>query len=97
MKRLLTITILSLALSFPSLSFASDYMSLYTKPIAKSEVTNETQGGNVQKDFMSFYTDPIFSTNNLKSANTPTLLTSDQKLDGDYISVFGVWIPRTTS
>jgi hypothetical protein len=95
MKKLITITTLGLALSFPSLLFAFDYMDLYTKPIAKSEVNNETQGGNVEEDFMSFYTNPSFSTNP-KLSNTPTYITSDQKLDGDYICVFGVWIPRTT-
>jgi hypothetical protein len=89
MKRLITITMLGLALSFPSLSFAFDYMSLYTEPIAKSEVKNETRGGNVEKDFMSFYTSP-------KSANTPALLTADQKTDDEYISVFGVQIPHSS-
>ncbi len=63
MKRLITVTTLGLALSFPSLSFAFDYMSLYTKPIAKSEVNNETKGGNVEEEFMSFYTNPSFYSN----------------------------------
>jgi thiol-disulfide isomerase/thioredoxin len=41
MKRLIAITTLSLAFNFPALSFAFDHMDLYTKPVAKSEVTNE--------------------------------------------------------
>ena len=88
MKRLIAIGTLALALGFPSLSFASDYMDLYTKPIAKSEVNDKTKGGNVEKDFMSFYASP-------KSANTPGLLTADQKTDDEYISVFGVQILRS--
>ncbi|MCI0453815.1 MAG: hypothetical protein L0Y68_02325, partial [Candidatus Dadabacteria bacterium] len=39
-------------------SSAFDYMDLYTKPIAKSEVKNETKSGNVEKDLMSFYVSP---------------------------------------
>jgi len=97
MKKLISITTLVLALSFPSLLFAFDYMDLYTKPIAKSEVNNETRGGNVEEDFMTLYTDPRFPANQLKSLSTPAYITSDQKLDGEYISVFGVWIPRTNS
>jgi hypothetical protein len=96
MKRLITITILGLALSFPSLSFAIDYMSLYTRPIGKSDVKNDTKEGNLEKDFMSFYTSPSFKTNP-KLANPPTLLTSDQKSEVEYISVFSVQIPRRSS
>ncbi|HEX3034143.1 MAG TPA: hypothetical protein VHT73_03295 [Thermodesulfobacteriota bacterium] len=90
MKRLFTIATLGLALSFPSLSFAFDYMDLYTKPIVESEARNETNGGNVEKDLMSFYTTP-------KVANsTESLVTANQKTDNDYISVFGVQIPHST-
>ena len=81
---------MGLALTFPSLSFASDYMDLYTKPVVKSETRNETNGGNVEKGFMSFYTTP-------KVANsTEPLVTADQKTDNDYISIFGVQIPRSS-
>lgn len=86
MKRLVAITTLGLALNFPSLSFAFDYINLYTRPIAKGEVRNELKGGGVEKDFMSFYATP-------KSLNTVTsALTSDRKTDDGYISVFGVRI-----
>jgi hypothetical protein len=103
MKKLIAIATLGLALSFSSLgsgvaiqregsqgttSFASDYMDLYTKPLAKSEVKNEIRGGNVERDFTSFYTSP-------RSVSTPTLLTSDQRSDDEYISIFGVQIPHT--
>ena len=87
MKRLIAIATLSLALSLPALSFASDYMDLYTKPMVRSEVKNEIKGGNVEKDFTSFYLSP-------KTANTPVTLTTGQKSDDEYISVFGVQIPR---
>jgi hypothetical protein len=87
MKRLITITTLSLALSFSSLSFASDYMSLYTKPLAKSEVKSEIRSGNVEKDFMSFYTSP-------KATSPTTSLTSDRETNDEYLLVFGVWIER---
>ena len=66
-----------------------DYMDLYTKPMAKSEVKNEIKGGNVDKELMSFYISP-------KTANTTASLTADQKSveDKDYIIVFGVQISR---
>ncbi len=89
MKKLIAIGTLGLVLSFPSLSFASDYMGwLPTKPAVKSEVRNEIKGGNVEKDFTSFY---ISS----KEANSATSLRADQKSDDDkdYIFVFGVRIP----
>jgi hypothetical protein len=85
MKRLIALSTLGLVLSFPSLSFASDYMTLYTKPVAKSEVKNEITAGNVERDFMSFYTSP-------KSASTETQLVSEQETDDRYISAFGVRI-----
>lgn len=87
MKKLIAIGALGLALSFPSLSFASDYMELYTKLIVKNEVRNEIKGGNVERDFTSFYLSP-------KTANTPATLTSGQKSDDENISVFGVQISR---
>ena len=85
MKRLIAITTLGLALGFSSLSFASDYMTLYTKPVAKGDVKNEAIGGSVEGDFMSFYTSP-------KPASTQSQLISDQSTDEDYTTVFGVRI-----
>ena len=87
MKRLIAIATLGLAFSFSSLSFASDYMDLYTKSLAKSEVKDEIKGGNVEKDFTSFYTSP-------KTMNTSTSLIFDRESDDQYVSVFGVRIVR---
>jgi hypothetical protein len=78
MKKLIAIATLGLTLSFPCLSFTSDYMVLYTKLVVKSEVKNEIASGKVEKDFMSFYNSP-------KSGNTPALLIADQKTDDDYV------------
>ncbi len=84
MRRLIAITTLGLVLS-SSVSFASDYMGTYTKPIVRSEVRNDINGGNVEKDFTSFYTSS-------KLTNTPESLTPDQKTDDQHISIFGVQI-----
>ncbi|HEX3036993.1 MAG TPA: hypothetical protein VHT73_18055 [Thermodesulfobacteriota bacterium] len=89
MKKLIAIGTLGLALSFPSLSFASDYMGwLPTKPIVKSEVRKEIKGGTVERDFTSFYISP-------KEANPAASLRADRKSDDDkdYTVVFGVRIP----
>ncbi|MBF8303110.1 MAG: hypothetical protein HW396_1391, partial [Candidatus Dadabacteria bacterium] len=72
--------------------FASDsyYAFGVQLPMVKSEVENELNGGNVEKDLMSFYTSP-------KTANTTaSLITADQKSDDEYISVFVVQIPRSS-
>ncbi|HEX3036445.1 MAG TPA: hypothetical protein VHT73_15215 [Thermodesulfobacteriota bacterium] len=85
MKRLIALSTLGLVLSFSSLSFASDYMTLYTKPISKSEVRNEITGGTVDRDSMSFYTSP-------KPTSTEHQLISDPTTDEDYVTAFGVRI-----
>jgi hypothetical protein len=89
MKKLIVIGALGLAVSFPSLSFAFDYMDLYTKPVVKNEVRDEIKGGNVEKDFTSFYTSPR------TSKTTDSFVTADQRSDDEYISVFGVQVPRS--
>lgn len=66
-------------------SSASKHMSLYTKPVAKSDVKNEAIGGTVEGDFMSFYT-------GRKPASTQSQLISDQSTNEDYTTVFGVRI-----
>ncbi|MGB7291114.1 MAG: hypothetical protein WBD99_02960 [Thermodesulfobacteriota bacterium] len=58
MSRTIAIATVSLVLSFPTLSFASGHMDLYTKPTSQSEVKNEIKGAGVEKDFTSFYTSP---------------------------------------
>lgn len=87
MRRLIAIATLSLVFSFPLLSFAFDYMDLYTKSIVKSEVNKEINGGSVEKDFMSFYTSP-------KATSPTTSLTSDRETNDEHLLVFGVWIER---
>ncbi|HEX3033709.1 MAG TPA: hypothetical protein VHT73_01075 [Thermodesulfobacteriota bacterium] len=86
MKKLVAIATLGLTLSFSSLSFAGEYMNLYTNPTAKTEVSNEVKGGNIERDSMSFYTSPKQSTN-------PTGEIAQQEED-EVISVFGVQISR---
>ncbi len=91
MRKLIAIATLVLGLSFFSSSFASDSYNTFgvQLPIVKSEVENEVNGGNVEKDFMSFYNTP-------QTANTTaSLITADQKSNDEYISVFGVQIPRS--
>ena len=92
MRKLIAIATLVLGLSFFSSSFASDSYNAFgvQLPMVKSEVENEVNGGNVEKDFMSFYTNP-------QTANTATsLITADQKSENEYITVFGVQIPRSS-
>jgi len=92
MRRLIAITTLGLALGFYSTSFAFDGYNVFgvRVPIVTSQVENEVSGGNVEKDFMSFYTTQ-------QTANTTaSLITADQKSDDEYISVFGVQIPRSS-
>ncbi len=81
---------MGLTLGLQSTSFASAYMSLYTKAVAKSEVQNEINGGNVEKDFTSFY----IST---KEASTEVSSGANQgSEDKDSYIVFGVEIPLNT-
>lgn len=87
MKKLVAIATLGLALGLPSLSFASDYMALYTQPVVKSEVKDDIKGGNVEKDFTSFYISP-------KEWSTETSYRAGQESeDRDTYLVFGVEIP----
>ena len=86
MKKLVAIATLGFALSFSSLSFAGEYMDLYTSPTAKTEVSDELKGGDVERDSMSFYVSP-------KQSTHPTSETAQQQED-EGISVFGVKISR---
>jgi hypothetical protein len=89
MKKLVAIATVGLALGFSYTSFATDFMSTYTKPATKNEVRNNIKGGNTERTLMSFYTSP-------KEANTTTpRISTVQKTDDQYISVFGVRIPST--
>lgn len=86
MRRLVTIVTLGLAIGFSSVTFASDYMDLYTKPIVRSEVKGETKGGNVEGSPMSFYTSPK------EWSVTDSPATGERKADEGHLSVFGVQI-----
>ncbi len=88
MKRLIAITTLGLALGFSSFSSATDFMNLYTKPMAKSEVGNEIKGGDVEKDYMSFY----ISLKGTTTTTSPKM--KEQETDEKSISVFGVQITQ---
>jgi hypothetical protein len=87
MKRLIATTTLGLILGFSSISFAIDYMNLYTKPTAKSEVKNEVKGGDVETDFTSFYISP-------HPGNKTNSLTISQRPDDQSLYVFGVRVVR---
>ena len=90
MKRLIAAASLGLALALPSLSFASDYMELYTKPLANNKVENDIKGGYIEKDFISFYTSP----KNVKP--TPSFRVQRETEDRDSYIVFGVEVPVRT-
>jgi hypothetical protein len=87
MNKLIAIATLGLALGFPYLSFASDYMSLYRKPVVKNEVQDEIRGGNVERDFTSFYISPK------EWSTEPSYRAGEKSEDRDTYLVFGVEIP----
>ena len=85
MKKLIAVTVLGLSLGFSSLSFASDYMDLYTNRPAVHEVKSETNGGVVETGPMSFYLGPV-----KVRANNETLRTTEETESDEYtLSVFG--------
>jgi hypothetical protein len=88
MKKLIALTAFGIALSLSSTSYATDFMSLYTKPVAKTEVKAEVKGTDVEGDHMSFYLSS-------KGQNTNTSIRAEGETNDDttYI-VFGVQIPR---
>jgi len=87
MKKLIVVTVLGLSLGFSVLSFASDYMDLYTNGPAVREVKNETKGGEVETSPMSFYLSPVKA-----HVNNATLRTAVEKNDENTLLVFGVRI-----
>ena len=85
MKKLIAVTVLGLSLGFSSLSFASDYMDLYTNRPAVHEVKSETNGGAVESSPMSFYLGQV-----IVRANNETLRTTEETESDEYtLSVFG--------
>ena len=88
MKKLIAVTVLGLSVGFTSLSFASDYMDLYTRRPAVCEVKSETKGGMVETGPMSFYISPV-----KVPADNETLRTTEETESDQYtLSVFGVRI-----
>ena len=86
MKKLIAVTALGLSLGFSALSYASDYMDLYTGGPVVNEVKNGTKGGEVETSPMSFYLSPV----NVHADETLTKVegTSDENT----LLVFGVRI-----
>jgi hypothetical protein len=91
MKKLIAVTALGLSLGFSALSFASDYMDLYTNYTngpAVNEVKGETKGGEVETSPMSFYLSPIKA-----HINNDTLRAVEgTESDENTLIVFGVRI-----
>ena len=86
MKKLIAVTVLGLSLGFSALSFASDYMDLYTSGPAVNDVKSETKGGEVETSPMSFYLSPV------KGHDNETLTRVEETDDENTILVFGVRI-----
>ena len=86
MKKLIAVTALGLSLGFSALSFASDYMDLYTSGPEVNEVKGETKGGEVETSPMSFYLSPV------KVHDNETLTKVEETDDEKTLLVFGVGI-----
>ena len=86
MKKLITVMVFGLSLGFSGISFASDYMDLYTHGPAVHEVKSEAKGGEIETSPMSFYLSPI------KVHDNGTLTTAEETGDENTLLVFGVRI-----
>ena len=86
MKKLIAVTIFGLSLGFSAISFATDYMDLYTKGPAVHEVKSETKGGEIETSPMSFYINPV------KFHDNETLTTAKETGDENTLVVFDVRI-----
>ena len=86
MKRFAAVTTIGLALGFSSLSYASDFMRLYTRPVSNNEVKTEIKAGSVEKDAMSFYTSPK------KVVSTTSSQATGRQAEEERFSVFGVQV-----
>jgi hypothetical protein len=86
MKKLIAITVFGLSLGFSAVSFASDYMDLYTHGPAIHEVKGETKGGEIETSPMSFYLSPV------KTHDNEALTTVEETSDENSLLVFGVRI-----
>lgn len=86
MKKLIAVTVFGLSLGFSAVSFASDYMDLYTNGPAEIEAKGETKGGEVETSPMSFYLNPV------KGQDDETLTKVGETSDENTLLVFGVRI-----
>jgi hypothetical protein len=86
MKKLIAVTVLGLSLGFSAISFATDYMDLYTKGPTVHEVKYETKGGEIETSPMSFYLNPV------KFNDNETLTTVKETDDEKTLIVFDVRI-----
>ena len=86
MKKLVAIATVGLALGFSYTSFATDFMSTYTKPVSNNEVKTEIKAGSVEKDAMSFYTSPK------KVVSTTSSQATGRQAEEERFSVFGVQV-----
>ena len=86
MKRFAAVTTLSLALGLSSLSYASDFMKLYTRPSAENGISTEIKAGSVEKDAMSFYTSPK------KVVSITSSQATGRQAEEELFSVFGVQV-----
>lgn len=87
MTKLLAITALSIAISFPSLSVAELQPFGVKTPIERTSVENKIDGGSTVIDYMDFYFNPI-------EKNSGNTIGTDHidKVEESYV-VFGVSIP----
>ena len=86
MKKLIAVTVFGFSLGFSAISFATDYMDLYTKGHAVHEVKDETKGGEIETSPMSFYLNPV------KFHDNETLTTVKETDDENTLIVFDVRI-----
>ena len=86
MKKLIAVTAFGLTVGFAALSFASDYMDLYTGGPEVIEVNSETKGGGVETSPMSFYLSPV------KVHDSESMTTVEETNDENALLVFGVRI-----
>ncbi len=86
MKKSIAVTVFGLSLGFSAVSFASDYMDLYTHGPAVHVLKVETKGGEIETSPMSFYLSPV------KVQKSETLTTVEETGDENTLLVFGVRI-----
>lgn len=87
MRNLFSITTLVLSLGLSVITFAQDYMDLYSNGPSGNEVQKEIRGGEVESSPMSFYLNP-FKGNYEGALRT----VEESESDENTLLVFGVRI-----